>query len=186
MAARRVGANAQGRGWLVSDAIETLIDRLTERQRLEFALACARRVQHIMTDSRSIAALDTRERWLRGEATDEEMDAARAAAWDAGAEAWDAEAEAWAAARAAERAAVSAARDARDAAWYAADEEDAAFAAWYAAWAARDAAGHSALAARDAAWYAADEEDAAFAAAEASERKWQSEELKRMLAEVKS
>jgi hypothetical protein len=169
----------------VSDTIKTMIDRLTERQHHEFAVACARRVQHLMRDPRSVAALDTRERWLRGEATDEEMNAARDAAWDAGAEAWDAEAEAWAAARAAERAAVSAARDARDAAWYAAAARDAARDAWYAAWAARDAAGHSALAARDAAGYAADEEDAAFAAVEASERKWQSEELKRMLVEVK-
>jgi hypothetical protein len=53
----------------VSD-IETLIDRLTDRQRYEFAVACARRVQHLMRDPRSVALLDTRERWLRGEATD--------------------------------------------------------------------------------------------------------------------
>ena len=86
--------------------IDTLIDRLTYRQRYEFALSCARRVQHLMTDPRSVAALDTRERWLRGEATNEEMaraawaaaDAARAAAWAA---AWVA---AWAAAEASERA----------------------------------------------------------------------------------
>ena len=67
---------------------DTMISRLTERQRHEFALRCARRVQHLMTDPRSIAALDTRERWLRGEATDEEMAAARAASADG---AWDAE-----------------------------------------------------------------------------------------------
>lgn len=63
--------------------IDDLIDRLTERQRRDFAVACARRVQHHMRDPRSVAALDIRERWLRGEATDEEMAAARAAAWAA-------------------------------------------------------------------------------------------------------
>jgi hypothetical protein len=94
--------------------IDTLIARLTERQRREFALWCAERVRHLMTDSRSTNALDVAARHLRGEATDEELAAARAAARDA---AWAAEAAtrgaaaaAWAAARAA----------ARDAAWAAA------------------------------------------------------------------
>ena len=82
--------------------IETMIERLTDRQRHEFALACGRRVQHLMRDPRSIAALDTRERWLRGEATDEEMAAASDAAWAA---AWAASASA-AAARDASRAAA--------------------------------------------------------------------------------
>ena len=94
--------------------IETLISRLTERQRHEFALACARRVQHLMSDPRSVAALDTRERWLRGNATDAEMDAAWAAARDA---AWDAEWAASAAARAAASAAVWAAALAAERAW---------------------------------------------------------------------
>jgi hypothetical protein len=85
----------------VSESIENMIDRLTERQRHEFALACARRVQHLMTDPRSVAALDTRERWLRGEATDEEMAAARDAAWNAADAAWAAADAAWAAAWAA-------------------------------------------------------------------------------------
>ncbi|MFO0451959.1 MAG: hypothetical protein ACK52I_25475 [Pseudomonadota bacterium] len=76
--------------------IDTMISRLTDRQRQEFALACARRVQHLMRDPRSIAALDTQERWLRGDATNAEMDAAWAAALAA--------ADAWSAARAAERA----------------------------------------------------------------------------------
>ena len=67
-----------------------MIERLTDRQRHEFALACGRRVQHLMRDPRSIAALDTRERWLRGEATDEEMAAAWAAASASAAAAWDA------------------------------------------------------------------------------------------------
>jgi hypothetical protein len=96
--------------------IEALISRLTDRQRHEFALACARRVQHLMTDPRSIAALDTRERWLRGEATDAEMDAALAAAraaWAAAEAAWAASA----AARAAWAAADAEMTAALDAAW---------------------------------------------------------------------
>lgn len=82
--------------------IDEMIDRLTERQGHEFALACSRRVQHLMRDQRSIEALDTRERWLRGEATEEEMadaskasadasKAAQAAAWAAASVARDAE-----------------------------------------------------------------------------------------------
>jgi hypothetical protein len=97
----------------VSESIETLIDRLTERQRHELALACARRVQHLMRDPRSIAALDTRERWLKGQATDEALaaasDAAAAAALAARA-ARAAVAAAWAA-RAAAAAALAAAAD---------------------------------------------------------------------------
>lgn len=85
-----------------------------------FAVGCARRVQHLMKDEQSIDALDVAERYANGEATEDELDAASAAAWGA--------------ARDAARAAASAA--ARDAAWYAASA-----AAWYAAWAAaRDAA----------------------------------------------
>ena len=78
-------------------------------------------------DTRSWAAIETKRRWLRGEATDEQLAAAQAAASDA-AEATD---EQLAAALAA---AWAAARDARDAA------EAAARAAWAAAWAASDAA----------------------------------------------
>ena len=79
-----------------------------------YAVWCARQVQHLMTDQRSISALDVAERHARGDATDAELfaawdaaagdaarAAARAAAWDA---AWDA------AARAAAR---DAARDAQ-------------------------------------------------------------------------
>jgi hypothetical protein len=60
--------------------IEELIERLTERQQSEFALKCARRVQHVMTDPRSIEALDTRDRWLRGEANDAELYSAQISA----------------------------------------------------------------------------------------------------------
>ena len=109
--------------------IETLIDRLTKRQRHEFALACARRVQHLMRDPRSVAALDTRERWLRGETTNEEMADARVAADVA---AW---AEAHYSARAASEAAAQAANgDAPNAA--AAARDAASNAAWSLAWAA--------------------------------------------------
>lgn len=56
-----------------------------------FVVWCARQVQHLMLDPRSIAALDTAEKYAHGEASREELDAAWAAAWDAaGAAAWDA------------------------------------------------------------------------------------------------
>lgn len=101
-----------------------------------YAVRTARSVQHLMSDERSIHALDVAERHARGEATDSEL----AAAW----------AGAGAAARDAGRAAAWNA--ARDAAWDAASG-----AAWGAAWtAARDAArGAAGDAARDAAWNAA-------------------------------
>ena len=99
-----------------------------------FAVWCARRGQHLMTDSRSVEALDVAERFANGLATQQELAAARDAAGDA-----------WAAARAAARDAAGYA--ARDAAWYAAGD-----AAWAAAEDAWYAAGY---AARDAAWAAA-------------------------------
>lgn len=79
-----------------------------------FAVWCARQVQHLMTDTRSIAAIDVAERYAHGNATDDELAAARngarAAAWNA---AW---AVAWNAARdAASAAARDAARDAQTA-----------------------------------------------------------------------
>jgi hypothetical protein len=106
--------------------IKTMIDRLQPQQRIEFALSCARRVQHLMTDPRSVAALDTGERWLRGEATNEEMAAAAEAAWEAAYSAvwagdgWDAARTAsWAAEAAADaaQAADAAAGAAGAAAW---------------------------------------------------------------------
>ena len=79
-----------------------------------YAVWCARQVQHLMTDPRSIAALDVAERFANGAANAEELAAARAAAWAA---AWDAAgAAAWAAARDA----------AGDAAWAAEREKQAA------------------------------------------------------------
>ena len=121
-----------------------------------YAVWCARQVQHLMTDARSVAALDVAERHAHGTASDQELAAASAAAWDAARDAsWDA--------------ARVAARDAaRDASWDAARvaARDAAgdaarAAAWVAAWdasraAAWDAAGDAAWdASRDAAWDAA-------------------------------
>ena len=80
-----------------------------------YAVWCARQVQHLMTDPRSVTALDVAERFAKGEATDDELAAARAgseAAVRAGSEAaaWGAEAS-WAA-EAAEAAAWAA-----EAAW---------------------------------------------------------------------
>jgi hypothetical protein len=102
-----------------------------------YAVWCARQVQHLMTDPRSIAALDVAERHANGRATDEDLTAAGDAAWAAaldaaGNPAGDA---AWAAARDAEWAAArGAARDAAGAAARGAE--------WAAARAAaRDAAG---------------------------------------------
>ena len=48
-----------------------------------YAVWCARQVQHLMTDPRSLAAPDVAERHANGEATDEELAAACAAAGDA-------------------------------------------------------------------------------------------------------
>lgn len=52
-----------------------------------FRVWCARRVQHLLTDPRSIKALDVAERYALGMATDAELRAAEAAALDAAAEA---------------------------------------------------------------------------------------------------
>ena len=108
-----------------------------QREMRMYAVWCARQVQHLMTDLRSLAALDVAERYANGEATGNELDAA----WDAARDA--ARATAWDAAEAAARDAARAA--AWDAAWDAARD-----AAWGAA---RDAATDAARdAARDAAW----------------------------------
>ena len=116
----------------------------------EFACRCAEYALSFVDnpDPRSIAAIDAKRKWLRGEIADKELAAAwaaaRAAAWDT---AWDA---ARAAARDAARVAARAAAwaTARDAAMAAARD-----AAWDAAWAtARAAAWATArAAARDAA-----------------------------------
>ena len=99
-----------------------------------FAVWCARQVQHLMTDPRSLTALDVAERHAHGLATDAELgaarDAARGAAWvAAGDAAWVvAEDAARAAARDAARAAAGGAAwaAARDAARDAAEDAQAA------------------------------------------------------------
>ena len=99
-----------------------------------YAVDCARSVQHLMTDARSLAAIDVAERHAYGLATDAELSGASAAAWGASDAARDA---VWAAARAA---AWGASDAARDAAWAAARATVWAT-VWAAAWsAARDAA----------------------------------------------
>ena len=74
-----------------------------DREARLYAVWCARQVQHLMTDPRSLAALDVAERHANGEATDADLAAAETAARAAAkTAAWaEAETEAWAAARAA-------------------------------------------------------------------------------------
>ncbi len=121
-------------------------DGIEKKARL-YAVWCVRQVQHLLTDPRSLAALDVAERYAEGEATGEELTAAWAAAGDDAAWAAAGDDAAGNAARTAARNAARAA--ARDAAW-----DDAAWAAAGAAAgaAAKDAAGN---AARTAAWAAA-------------------------------
>ena len=81
---------------------------LTDRELRLFAVWSARQVQHLMTDARSLAAVDVAERHANGQASREELAAAWAAA---GAAAWAAAGDA--AGDAARDAAVVAARDAQ-------------------------------------------------------------------------
>ena len=125
-----------------------------DREKRLFAVACVRRVQHLIKDPRSLAALDVAERYANGQITDEKRDAARDAARAAVGDA----------------AALDAARAvARDAAWAAtlADEDVAARAA---ARAAVEAAAGAAWAASWATWYAA----------RAAEIGWQTAEFQRV------
>ena len=100
-----------------------------------YAVWCARQVQHLMTDARSVAALDVAERHAHGTASDQEL----AAAWDAARDAARAAASAaaWDAAR---DAAGDAARDAASAAAGDAASAAAGAAAGDAAWDAARAA----------------------------------------------
>ena len=97
-----------------------------------FAVWCARQVQHLLKDQRSLDAIDVAERYANGQATEAELAAAADAAWEAIRDTADVagEAAAWAAARAAAR--------------------EAADAAWGAAWAAARAAGADAEAKQEA------------------------------------
>ena len=112
----------------VDDALWCLraVDGHQREMRL-FAVDCARSVQHLTNNPRSIAAIDTAERHAYGLATNEELAAAWGAVWTVARDAaWEA---AWAAAREAvwEAAWGSAAVEAvweaaREAAWAAARE----------------------------------------------------------------
>jgi len=74
---------------------------LTDRELRLFAVFCARQVEHLLTDQRSLSAIATAERYANGEATSDELAAACAAACAA---AWDAASDA---ARSAARSAQS-------------------------------------------------------------------------------
>jgi hypothetical protein len=52
-----------------------------DREIRRFAVWCARQVQHLMKNPRSLSALDVAERYADGLATDEELRTARDAAW---------------------------------------------------------------------------------------------------------
>jgi len=160
---------------------------LSDRDLRLFACDCAEHVLHFFekkfpVDKRPRECIEVARRFVMGEATADEMDAAGNAARDAGDAAWDA------------------GNAARDAAW---DAGDAAWAAGNAAWAARDAAGDAARdaagnAARDAAGNAAGNAawdagnaagDAAWDAGNAAgvkEQAWQVKRLKKYLEEKPS
>ena len=117
-----------GRAWAIAEC-ETMVDVwdkakpewllwvstrpgvLTDKELRLFAVFCARKVEHFSVDQRSRDAIAVAEQFANGEATQEELTAARDAACAA----------------------------ARDAAWYAALDA-ARDAAWYAAWYAARAA----------------------------------------------
>jgi len=110
-----------------------------DREARLYAVWCARQVQRLMTDPRSIVALDVAERHANGDATDAELAEARTAADAAGAAAGAAGGAAGAAGGAAGVAAGAAADAARTAA-----EAAAGAAAWGAARAAARAAARDA------------------------------------------
>lgn len=144
-----------------------------------FAVWCARQVQHLMTDERSIIALDVSEKFANGLATRQDLDSARDAAGAAARDAARAARDAGAGrdAGAAGDAAWAAGAAAGAAAWDAA--RAAGVAAGDAARAAGDAAGDAAWAAAGAAWAAA--WDAAGDAARAAARAAQLEMLIKMI-----
>ena len=121
--------------WLIWVATRPSV--LTGKELRLFAVFCARQVQHLMTDPRSIEATNVAEKYTQGKASDDDLSTAYAAARAA-------DAAARAAADAAARAAnADAAADAADAA---ANADAAAWAASYAAYAAARAANADAAA----------------------------------------
>ena len=168
-----------------------------------FGVWCARQVQHLMEEPRSIAALDVAELFANGEATEEELAAASAAGWDAASAAASA-----AASYAASAAASAAASDAASAAGWdaarvaasAAASDAASAAGWDAARVAASAAASDAASAAgwdaasaagwaagwDAGWDAASAAgwDAASAAGWAAARAAQANRLREICAET--
>jgi hypothetical protein len=165
----------------IEDRLWAIINSwMDDRQCRLFAADCAERAlvreraAGREPDERSWEAIRVSRAYARGDATEEELAAARDAAWAAWEAAWDAaraalDASLDAVLAAALDAALAAARAALDAAGAAALDA-AREAAWVAAWAAAEAA------AREAAW------DADEAAAKDAEREWQ---LQRALAYVR-
>ena len=142
-----------------------------------YAVWCARQMQHLMKDERSLRALDVAESFAKGQASQEDLDAARAAALDATmAEANAATCASGDASWVAIRAALDAASAAASAAAWAAG--DAACAAWGAIRAASASASAAASASASASAWAA--RDAARAAAWGAARKAQERELRRI------
>lgn len=136
--------------WLLWVAMRPSV--LTDKELRLFAVFCARQVQHLMTDPRSVEAINVAEKYAQGKASDDELAAASAAAY------------------AAARAAADAARAARAAnaanASYAATDAT----AYAARTAAKEAARTAAYAASDAAEGAA--AYAAYATIKESQATW--------------
>ena len=113
-----------------------------------YAVKCAREVQHLMTDQRSLDALDIAERFANGKASTDELTAASIAAWDV----------VWATAEASEWACSASVKAAKAAAWaVAVDVGDTARSVRDSAWAAELTAALNAAKAivGNAAWNAA-------------------------------
>jgi hypothetical protein len=111
-------AGEKSAGWAVWTITREGV--ISDRNLRLFAVRCARRVQHLMTDERIIKALDAAERYANGEATDDELAAARAAAYAAHAAAYAVACAAHATASAAAYAAARAACVVHAPAYYAA------------------------------------------------------------------
>ena len=148
----------------LDDALSALQCVDDKAQVRRYRVWCARQVQHLMTDPRSLAALDVAERYADGQVTDDDLSAAWIAARAAVSDA------VMPAERAAARAAASVASNdvalvaASDAAWAAASD---------AAWA---AASDAAWVAAKAAWFSEEKAarvsaacDAAYGAARAAQ-----------------